>query len=213
MTAKNVKRILLATTNYGKKCELQAMLAGIDIEVCSLDEFENIIEVVEDGASFAENARKKALGYAEQSGLWTLADDSGLEVDYLGGEPGVNSARFSGAHKDHSSQRNLIDYQNIKKLLGLLDGVVVEKRTARFVCALALAKPGKILFETFGTLEGTILNELQGEGGFGYDPVFFVPQAGKTTAQMSKEEKNSISHRHNALIKLKPFLDAIEGVK
>ncbi len=202
-------KILLATTNQGKKKELQAMLEGFDIELCSLDDFDNIVEVAEDGDTFAENACKKALGYAEQSGLWTLADDSGLQVDCLDGAPGVHSARFSGEEADRSNPKNLIDYKNIEKLLTVMEGVVEEKRTARFVCALALAKPGEILLETFGTLEGRILTELRGEGGFGYDPVFFVPQIGKTAAEMSKTQKNSISHRHNALMKLLPGIERL----
>ncbi|MFI4910548.1 MAG: XTP/dITP diphosphatase [Sedimentisphaeraceae bacterium JB056] len=200
-------KILLATTNPGKKRELEYMLDGFGVELCTLADFDNIVEVEEDGQTFAENARKKALGYASQSGLWTIADDSGLEVDYLDGAPGIHSARFSGVHKDHSDPRNLIDHENIKKLLSLMEGVEEQKRTARFVCSLALAKPGKVLFETFGAFEGRILNELRGEGGFGYDPVFFVPEIGKTAAEMSKEEKNSMSHRHNALVKLLPELE------
>jgi XTP/dITP diphosphohydrolase len=199
-------KILLATTNPGKKRELEEMLADIDVELCTLGDIEGVSEVEEDGSTFAENARKKALGYAAQSGMWTIADDSGLEVDYLDGAPGIHSARFSGVHKDHSDPRNLIDYENIKKLLSLMEGIPQEKRGARFRCALALAKPGEILFETFGTFEGQILTELRGEGGFGYDPVFFVPGIGKTASQMSKQEKNSMSHRHNALVKLLPRL-------
>ena len=202
-------KILLATTNHGKKNELQAMLGDFDIDICCLDDFDDMVEVVEDGATFAENARKKALGYAEQSGLWTLADDSGLQVDYLGGAPGVHSARFSEEENDRANPKNLIDHRNIKKLLTLMEDVPMEKRSARFVCALALAKPCKIVIETFGTLEGQILTEPRGEGGFGYDPVFFVPQIGKTTAEMPKEQKNSISHRHNALIKLLPLLQRL----
>lgn len=205
----NMKKILLATTNPGKKRELEYMLAGLGIELCTLADVDGMIEVEEDGATFAENARKKALGYAAQSGLWTIADDSGLEVDYLDGAPGIHSARFSGEHKDHSDPRNLIDHENIKKLLSVMDGVAANDRTARFVCALALAKPGEVLFETFGAFEGEILTELRGEDGFGYDPVFYVPCVGKTAAEMTKEEKNTMSHRYNALVKLKPQLEKL----
>lgn len=201
-----MKKILVATTNPGKKVELDAMLSGLGIELCTLADFPGVTEVEEDGHTFAQNARKKALGYAEQTGLWTLADDSGLQVDFLDGAPGVNSARFSGRHKDHSDPRHLIDHENIKKLLGLLDSVPQKQRTARFVCALALAKPGQVLIETFGTFEGQILTEQRGEGGFGYDPIFFIPELNKTVAQMSPDEKNSMSHRFNALKNLKPKL-------
>jgi len=201
-----MKKILVATTNPGKKVELDAMLSDLDIELCTLADFSGIQEVVEDGHTFAQNARKKALGYAQQTGLWTIADDSGLQVDFLDGAPGVNSARFSGRHKDHGDPRNLIDHENIKKLLGLLEGVPQKQRTARFVCALALAMPGRVLVETFGTFDGRILTEQRGEGGFGYDPVFFIPELDKTVAQMTREEKNSMSHRFNALKNLKPKL-------
>ncbi len=201
-----MKKILVATTNHGKKVELEAMLSDLDIELCTLADFTDVREVVEDGHTFAENARKKALGYAQQTGLWTIADDSGLQVDFLDGAPGVNSARFSGHQKNHGDPRNLIDHENIKKLLGLLEGVPQKQRTARFVCALALAKPGEVLVETFGTFEGQILTEQRGSGGFGYDPVFFVPKLDKTVAQMSSDEKNSMSHRFNALKNLKPKL-------
>jgi XTP/dITP diphosphohydrolase len=199
------QRILIATTNPGKIAELRAML-GDGIEWMSLADFPNIPEIKEDGKTFAENARKKALGYAKQTGIWTIADDSGLVVDALGGLPGVTSARFSG---EKEKNRTLLDYKNMAKVLKLLEGIPAEKRTARFVCCLCLASPEKILIETEGTLEGVIAEEEAGENGFGYDPIFFVPQLGKTTAQLSKEEKNAISHRGNAIRKLKPLLDEL----
>ncbi len=208
-----MRKILVATTNHGKKIELDAMLSDLDIEICTLADFPDAREVAEDGYTFAENARKKALGYAQQSGLWTIADDSGLQVDFLDGDPGVHSARFSGCHKNHGDPRNLIDHENIKKLLGLMEGVPQKQRTARFVCALALAKPGEVLVETFGAFEGQILTEQRGSGGFGYDPVFFVPSLDKTVAQMSSDEKNSMSHRFNALKNLKPKLKELLAEK
>lgn len=194
--------ILVATTNPGKIAELKAML-DIDVELVGLADFEGIAEIQEDGATFAENARKKATGYAKATGLWTIADDSGLVVDALDGAPGVKSARFSGAKE---KDRTLLDHRNMAKVLKLLEGVPAEKRTARFVCALCLASPEKILIETEGTLEGIIAEEETGENGFGYDPVFFVPALNKTIAQLTREEKNAISHRGNAIRTLKPLL-------
>ena len=196
------RKILVATTNPGKIAELKAML-DIDVELVSLADFEGIAEIEEDGATFAENARKKAAGYAKASGLWTVADDSGLVVDALDGAPGVKSARFSGA-KD--KDRTLLDHRNMAKVLTLLEGVRPEKRTARFVCALCLASPAKILIETEGTLEGIIAEQEVGKNGFGYDPIFFVPALNKTVAQLTREDKNAISHRGNAIRKLKPLL-------
>ncbi len=195
-------KIVIASTNPGKLTEIRAML-DIDIEFKSLSDFPDLEEVPEDGTTFAENARKKALGYANQTGLWTIADDSGLMVDVLDGAPGVKSARFSGA-KD--KERSLIDHKNIAKVLELLKDVPIEKRTARFVCCLCLASPEKVLLETQGTLEGIIAKREIGTNGFGYDPVFFVPHLNKTVAQLTADEKNSISHRGNAIRKLKPLL-------
>lgn len=200
-------RILVATTNPGKLAEIRAMLGrpGEPVQWLDLSDFKGIGEIEEDGQTFAENARKKALGYAKVTGLWTIADDSGLVIDALGGEPGVKSARFAG-ESPKGTDRKLIDRRNIAKLLKLLEGVPRDKRTARFVCCLCLAGPEKVLVETEGTLEGLIIDKEAGENGFGYDPVFFVPQLGKTVAQLAAEEKNAISHRGNALRKLKPLL-------
>jgi XTP/dITP diphosphohydrolase len=199
------RKILVASTNPGKLKELREMLQG-DIEWIGLSEFSGIGEIEEDGIMFAENARKKALGYAKATGLWTLADDSGLVVDALGGKPGVNSARFSGTE---NKNRKIIDKKNIEKLLAMLKDVPKEKRQARFVCCLCLANPHKILAETTGTLEGVIIDEPAGDNGFGYDPVFFVPKLNKTVAQLSAVEKNKISHRGNAIRKLKSQLHDI----
>jgi XTP/dITP diphosphohydrolase len=168
--------ILFATTNPGKIAELRAML-DIDVEMVGLADLEAVAEIEEDGATFAENARKKAIGYAKATGLWTTADDSGLVVDALDGAPGVKSARFSGA-KD--KDRTLLDHKNMVKVLRLLEGLPSEKRTARFICALCLASPERILIETEGTLEGLIAEKEIGHNGFGYDPIFFVPNLNKT---------------------------------
>jgi XTP/dITP diphosphohydrolase len=199
------KKILIATTNAGKFAELSEMLDR-EIDWVSLRDFKNITPVAEDGKTFAENARKKALGYAKQTGLWTIADDSGLVIDALDGLPGVKSARFSGS-KD--KDRKIVDKKNVEKVLKLLKSVPCEKRTARFVCCLCLASPKKILIETEGQLEGIIAEKPVGENGFGYDPIFFVPHLNKTVAQLSAEEKNAISHRGQAVRKLKPLLQKL----
>ncbi len=201
------RKILVATTNPGKIAELRAML-DLDIEWLGLSDFGDIDEIEEDGTTFAENARKIAAGYAKAAGLWTIADDSGLVVDALGGAPGVKSARFSG-EKIKGDDRTLIDHRNIAKVLVLLEDVPEEKRTAKFVCCLCLASPEGILIETQGALEGLITDREIGENGFGYDPIFFVPHLDKTVAQLTREEKNAISHRGNAIRKLKPLLEEL----
>jgi XTP/dITP diphosphohydrolase len=204
------RKILVATGNPGKITELRAMLDA-DVRWLGLADFDNIAEVEEDGATFAENARKKATGYAKATGLWTIADDSGLVVDALGGAPGVKSARFSG-DKLQESDRTLIDHRNIAKVLELLKDVPKEKRTARFVCCLSLASPEKVLIETEGTLEGLIAKKEIGKNGFGYDPVFFVPHLERTVGELTAEEKNAISHRGNAIRKLRPLLDELLAI-
>ena len=205
-------KILVATTNQGKIAELNAMVTGLhtQIEWVSLKDFPDVPEVVEDGLTFAENARKKALGYAGATGLWTIADDSGLVIDALDGAPGVKSARFSG-EKNEDEDRTLIDHNNIKKVLRLMQGIPTDKRAARFVCSLCLATPEKVLAQTEGKLEGTLATRQIGAGGFGYDPIMYIPSLGKTAAQLSHAEKNNISHRGNALRKLKPLLTALSN--
>ncbi len=213
---KKVKRILVATTNPGKIAEIRAML-DFDVEWSGLSDFPNVSEIAEDGRTFAENARKKALGYAKQTGLWTITDDSGLVIDALGGDPGVKSARFSNEQSRDSNgagrNRTLLDHKNMAKALKLLEGVPKEEKTARFVCCLCLAGPEKVLAETEGILEGIITNKEIGSNGFGYDPIFFVPKLGKTVAQLTREEKNAISHRGNAIRQLKHSLGQLIGAK
>jgi len=199
------QKILVATTNPGKIAELKMML-DVDVDLLGLADFENIAEIKEDGSTFAENACKKALGYAKATGLWTIADDSGLCIDVLGGLPGVKSARFSG---EKETDRKLLDYKNMMKVLELLKDVPWEKRTARFVCSLSLASPKEILAQTEGVLQGYIAEKAMGESGFGYDPIFFVPSLNKTVAQLSREQKNAISHRGQAIRKLKPLLKGL----
>ena len=168
---KEIGKILVASGNPGKVAELRACL-GTEVTWVGLGDFSHINQIEEDGATFGENARKKACSYAEATGLWTLADDSGLVVNALGGAPGVNSARFSG---QRSGDRRLTDLRNTEKLLKSLNDVPEQKRTARFVCCLCLASAEKVLIETEGVLEGLITERPRGENGFGYDPIFFYP--------------------------------------
>lgn len=195
-------RILIATHNRGKLREIRRLTAGHDWEFISLTDLPALPEAFEDGRSFAENARKKALHYARHSGLPTLADDSGLEVDALGGAPGVHSARFAGARRD--------DDANNRKLLAQLAGLPPQQRTARFRCAMALAHGDEILAETEGCVEGRILPEPRGRGGFGYDPLFLLPKLGRTMAELDPDEKNHLSHRGQALRKMLAELQRLE---
>ncbi len=199
------RTILVATTNPGKLAELSAMLAA-DVVFKNLADFPEIPEVPEDGNTFEQNACKKALGYAKATGLWTIADDSGLVIDALDGAPGVHSARFAG---EKTNDRTVIDHENIAKVLDLLKETPAEKRTARFVCSLCLASPDQVLIQTQGKFEGLITEHQIGSNGFGYDPVFFVSHLEKTVAQLSSEEKNAVSHRGNAIRKLKSMLDKL----
>ena len=208
MTSETAKRtILVATTNPGKVRELRAMLDA-DVQWKGLADLPELGEVEEDGATFAENARKKATEYARATGLWTLADDSGLVVDALDGAPGVKSARFCG-EVPPGTDRKTVDQRNIARLLERLEGVPAEKRTARFMCFLCLASPERVLIETQGKVEGRIIDEPVGENGFGYDPVFFVPDLGKTVAQLPDDEKNAISHRGHAIAEFKPLVNQL----
>lgn len=192
-----MRRIIFATGNQGKMREICRILEGLRIdgeetEIVSMKEAGIDIEIIEDGATFAENAAIKARAVAKEApGAIVLADDSGLEIDYLNGEPGIYSARYLGEDTSyHVKNSNLIER---------LEGVRDEKRTARFVCAIAASMPdGKLIVET-GTIEGRIGYEERGEGGFGYDPIFYVPEYGKSTAELSEDEKNAISHRGKAL--------------
>ena len=201
----NIKEILIATTNPGKIKEIQSCFDE-KIKLLSLKDFPEIEEIVEDGMTFEENSRKKALSYAKATDCLTIADDSGLSIDALNGAPGVNSARFSG-DKLKNEDRTLIDHRNIRKVLKLLQNVSKDKRTARFVCCICLAKPDKILLETRGTLEGVVIDKEIGNNGFGYDPILFIPSMNKTVAQLTQEEKNLISHRGKAIRLLKEKME------
>ncbi|MDI9567382.1 MAG: XTP/dITP diphosphatase [bacterium] len=192
------KTLVIATKNRGKIREFNRALAGLGLEFLSLHDFPHLGPIEEDGTTFLENACKKALVAARHSGLPALADDSGLEVDYLGGAPGVLSARFAGRDGD--------DEANNRKLLELLAGVPCRERQARFRCALAVATPEELLVTTEGVLEGYIGLEPRGKGGFGYDPLFVVPDYNCTLAEMALETKNKISHRGRALEQLREKL-------
>lgn len=190
MTAPGWK-ILLATTNAGKVREYREMLRDLPVEVVTLREAGITREVEETGSSIKENAIIKARGYAGLSGILTIADDSGLEVDALGGEPGPRSARYAG--------EGVSDPERNRYLLGKLEGVPDGRRQARFRCVIAVTGPGLAVRTSEGTCEGTIAREARGDKGFGYDPIFALPGLGRHMAELSLEEKNRISHRGKAM--------------
>jgi len=197
-------KLLLATTNAGKLAEVQAFLRPLPIRLISLRDLGTWPEVVEDGASFEQNALKKARTLAEYSGVLTLADDSGLEVDVLKGAPGVRSARYSG--------KNATDQSNNGKLLAELSHVPEEKRSARFVCVLALCAPGPAGIKEWTVREecaGRITFVPRGENGFGYDPLFYYPPLGKTFGEIDRETKGTVSHRGKALKTMTQILGSL----
>jgi XTP/dITP diphosphohydrolase len=196
-----MSRLLLATTNKGKAAEYRDLLNGLDLEIVTLDQAGISIEADESYNTFEENARHKAAFYAEQGGLLTLADDSGLEVDALGGEPGVRSSRYAG---DSATDQDRVDF-----LLNKLKGVPQPKRSARFRCVIAIARPGGTVETVEGTCEGYIALEPRGSNGFGYDPVFFLPEYGRTIAELTPEIKNRISHRGRAAVQARAMLTKI----
>ena len=198
--------LVIATTHRGKHVEFRDLLAGLPVEVFGLTEvLTKPLTIVEDGATFRENAMKKALIVARATGMLTLADDSGLEVDALGGRPGVRSARFAG--------ERATDAENNATLLAALTDVPDAARTARFRCALVLADPfaPKADAPTVceATCEGTLCREARGTAGFGYDPLFLVQGTGRTMAELNDREKNAISHRAAAVRQLIPVLDGV----
>lgn len=193
-----MKRIIFATGNAGKMKEIRAILADMDIEVVSMKEAGIIAEIDENGKTFEENALIKAKAIFELTGETVLADDSGLEVDYLNKEPGVYSARYLGEETSYTIKN--------QALLDRLAGVPKEKRTARFVCAIAAVLPDGNTLVTREAIEGYIGDSPAGENGFGYDPIFYVDEFGCSTAELSEEEKNRISHRGKALCAMKEKL-------
>lgn len=193
------QQFLVATHNPGKVAEFAAMLADLQLTWFSLDDVGVTLDVPETGTTFYENAVLKARGYAAESGLVTLADDSGLEVDVLNGRPGLHTAHYGGEGLTHA--------QRYQKLLSELLGVPWAERTARFRCVIVVARPdGALLGSTEGVCEGIIAEAPVGNGGFGYDPVFYLPEQQQTLAQLAAAEKNQISHRGRALRKIEPLL-------
>ena len=194
-------KIVFATTNDGKIKEIKEILADFDVEIVSMKEMNIDVDVEENGTTFEENSLIKARAISKLTGLPALADDSGLEVDYLNGEPGVYSARYLGRDTDYDYKNNYI----IDKLKEAKD----EERSARFVCVISLVLPDGREFVKKGVMEGRIGYEIKGENGFGYDPIFYLPQYGKTSAEISAEEKNKISHRGKALMEMKELIASL----
>lgn len=193
-----MKKVIFATGNEGKMKEIREILGDLDIELLSLKDAGIHADIVEDGKTFEENAQIKARTVCSLTGEIVLADDSGLEIDYLNKEPGIYSARYMGEDTSYRIKNaNLIER---------LNGVPNEKRTARFVCAIAAAFPDGTMKTVRATMEGRIGYEEKGENGFGYDPIFYLPEYGCTSAELSMEEKNKISHRGKALKAIKDEL-------
>jgi XTP/dITP diphosphohydrolase len=191
-------KLLVATTNPGKAGEIGRFLAGLPFEIVSLAEVLPGLSYRERGKTFLENARGKSLYYGRKSGLLTLAEDSGLEVEALGGAPGVHSARYSLPKPD--------DAKNLRKVLARLEGVPWKERKGRFVCTMVLSKEGRVVREIRGEVQGTIAFSPKGENGFGYDPIFYHSHLKKHFAELSTDEKNAVSHRGRALRKLRAVL-------
>jgi XTP/dITP diphosphohydrolase len=194
-----LSQLLVATHNKGKVAEYTEILGELQIEWLTLDEAGVMDEVEETGQTFLENAVLKAVAYARQTGFYTLADDSGLEVDYLNGQPGVQTARYGGTGLNAAERYEL--------LLRNLAGIPWELRSARFRCVVALANPrGEVIHTAEGVCEGVIALDPAGNGGFGYDPVFYLPERGLTMAQLTPEEKHRISHRGRAAFAIAPAI-------
>jgi XTP/dITP diphosphohydrolase len=209
-----MRSIVLASSNPGKLREIRRALGELPVAVAALADHAPLDPPAETADTFAENARRKALYYARATGCWCLADDSGLEVDALGGAPGVLSARYAADAVGEGAGRAEFDAANNARLLKALAGVPDERRTARFVCHLALADRQRVLIEASGVLEGLIARRPQGDNGFGYDPVFFLPDLGCTVATLPLDRKNAISHRGRAVrrfVELLKDLLASEG--
>lgn len=199
METSSTLRILVATHNPGKIREFRQLLAPLGDRICFPADLGLHLEVLEDGQTYADNARRKALAYVQIAGLPVLADDSGLEVDALDGAPGIRSARYTLGD----------DADRVAALLAKMHGVPWEKRTARFRCVIVIATPESELHTVEGVCEGYIAYEPAGEGGFGYDPVFYLPEYGCTMAQLSPQEKNRLSHRARAVQAAIPVLERL----
>lgn len=193
-----LKEVVLATRNRHKGEELSALLEGLNIRIRTLADFPDAPEVIEDGSTCGENAVKKAVEIARATGLPAVADDTGLEVDALEGRPGVYAARYAGEQATYED--------NCRKLLGELAGVPRDRRTARFITVAALALPDGTHQTTTGVLDGVIAEQPAGSRGFGYDPVFYVPELGRTLAELTAEGKNRLSHRAKAFRRMRLIL-------
>lgn len=193
-----MRRIIFATKNKGKIVEINEIMKELNLQILSLEEAAIDIEIIENGSTFEENAIIKVKEIMKITNDIVMADDSGLEIDYLNGAPGVHSSRFEGENTPYDIKNN--------KILDMLKGVAEEERTARFVCVIAAGFPDGQIITTKGVIEGIIGYEIKGENGFGYDPIFYVPEYKMTTAQMSFQLKNQISHRAKALNKMKELL-------
>ncbi len=198
-----MEKLIFATGNAGKMREIREILGRSGLTILSQKEAGIDVEVEENGSTFEENALIKARAVAAHTDAVVLADDSGLEVDYLNGEPGIYSARFLGEETPYSVKN--------QKILDLLAGVPEEKRTARFISSIAVVLPDGREYTTRGVIEGIIGYECRGEGGFGYDPIFFVPEFGCSTAELTMEQKNEISHRGKALRAMKEVLKEVDA--
>ncbi|HMO24950.1 MAG TPA: RdgB/HAM1 family non-canonical purine NTP pyrophosphatase [Tepidisphaeraceae bacterium] len=202
-------RIVIATRNAGKVREFEQMLATAGLEFVPLSHFPALPEPAETAISFHANAAIKAGAYARATGCWALADDSGLQVDALGGRPGVHSARWASINHAGSG-----DADNNALLLRQLRDVPDHRRTARFACALVLSDPaGRVALASFNTVEGTMGRAPRGTGGFGYDPLFVVTELNRTTAELSSDEKHAISHRGKALARLRLLMRHLPDVR
>ena len=191
-------KLLIATTNAGKLREIAGILNGVPVELVALDRYPEVQEPDETGATFAENARLKALYYHQATGLPSVADDSGLEIAAMDGAPGVHSARWEGS-----------DYAvKFRKIYERLEARGDRRSAARFVCRVALAEAGRIVYESEGIIDGRVADEPRGDQGFGYDPIFFFPPLGVTLAQLDPETKATVSHRGKAFNALRSYLES-----
>lgn len=193
-----IRELVLATRNRHKAQELASLLSDLGISIRTMDAFPQVPDVIEDGKTCEANAIKKARAVSRATGLLAVADDTGLEVDALGGQPGVYAARYAGEHVTYED--------NWRKLVRELSGVPHDRRTARFITVAAIASPSGEVQVAEGQLQGVITEEPAGAQGFGYDPVFFVPELGKTLAELSPDEKNRISHRAKAFAQVREIL-------
>jgi XTP/dITP diphosphohydrolase len=196
-----MNKLLIATYNPGKMEEMHALLAGLPLELLTPEELGIELHVTEDGSTYAENAEKKAAGFARVSGLVSLGDDSGLEVEVLNGAPGLYSARYLGTHDATDADRRAYLLKNLSGR--------PRPWLARFRAAVAIAAPDRLVQVVEGECAGEIIPEERGHGGFGYDRIFFIPESGRTMAELDMDEKNRISHRARAMMKARPILEAL----